>query len=238
MESISTAESARRYVFTPPPRVAVPVGDGDASFPVHRVYCVGRNYADHVAEMGGDPKSEPPVFFSKPASALVTGGESVRYPQATSDLHHEVELVVALRSGGRELSTERADDCIYGYAVGIDFTRRDLQAVAKKHGRPWDTAKGFDQSAPLSNITPREAFEPRADSAIALRVNGEIRQEAVLGQMIWSVAEIIAQLSQLYELRAGDLIYTGTPAGVAAVSRGDSLQAEIEGLRPLGFEVV
>ncbi len=236
--TIKKQSEATTYVFTPPARVSIPVQGSDAQFPVHRVYCVGRNYADHVAEMGGDPKSEPPVFFSKPATALVTGGEAVRYPQATQDLHHEVELVVTLSDGGRDLSLEQAAANVYGYAVGIDFTRRDLQAVAKKHGRPWDTAKGFDQSAPISEITPAMDAPLSGDTRITLHVNGELRQEAVLGQMIWSVAEIIAQLSQLFELRAGDVIYTGTPAGVAAVDRGDTLHAEIDGLTALTFDIV
>jgi fumarylpyruvate hydrolase len=209
-----------------------------ARFPVHRVYCVGRNYADHVAEMGGDPKSEPPVFFSKPASALVTDGDPVRYPQATTDLHHEVELVVALAEGGRDLSMSEAAACIFGYGVGIDFTRRDLQTIAKKHGRPWDTAKGFDQSAPLSALTSKTDFAPSTDTVISLSVNGESRQSATLGQMIWHVAEIIQQLSMLFELKAGDIIYTGTPAGVAAVVKGDKLCAEVSGLSILDFEII
>jgi fumarylpyruvate hydrolase len=226
------------YVISPPPQVSVPVVGLDARFPVHRVYCVGRNYADHVAEMGGDPKSEPPVFFSKPASALVTDGEAVRYPQATSDLHHEVELAVALASGGRELTLAEAAACVYGYGIGIDFTRRDLQSIAKKHGRPWDTAKGFDQSAPLSALTPKANFAPSTDTPICLTVNDEQRQSALLGQMIWSVAEIIEQLSRLFELKAGDIIYTGTPAGVAAVVKGDKLCGEIAGLSALNFDII
>ncbi len=226
------------FVFAPPPRVYIPVVGMDARFPVHRVYCVGRNYADHVAEMGGDPKSEPPVFFSKPASALVINDDDVRYPQATNDLHHEVELVVALACGGRDLSIEQAEQCVFGYGVGIDFTRRDLQAVAKQHGRPWDTAKGFDQSAPVSALTPVAQASLAADAGISLEVNGEARQRATLAQMIWSIPEIIAELSTLFELRAGDVIYTGTPAGVAAVGRGDSLAARVEGLSPLNCKLV
>ena len=180
----------------------------------------------------------PPVFFSKPASALVTDGEAVRYPQATSDLHHEVELVVALASGGRDLTLAEAAACVYGYGVGIDFTRRDLQSIAKKHGRPWDTAKGFDQSAPLSALTPKANFAPSTDTPICLTVNDELRHSALLGQMIWSVAEIIEQLSRLFELKAGDIIYTGTPAGVAAVAKGDKLCGEIAGLNALNFDII
>lgn len=226
------------YLFTPPPRIALPVVGSASQFPVHRVYCVGRNYADHVAEMGGDPKAEPPVFFSKPASALVANSHEVRYPQATNDLHHEVELVVALGAGGIDLSLAQAADCVCAYGVGIDFTRRDLQAEAKKHGRPWDTAKGFDQSAPVSRLTLASHLELAADARIALEVNGEIRQEATLAQMLWSVPEILVQLSQLFELKPGDIIFTGTPAGVAATQAGDTLSASIAGLEPLNFTLI
>lgn len=207
-------------------------------FPVHRIYCVGRNYSEHVKEMGGDPKQESPVFFSKPASACVTFNQDVDYPQATADLHHEVELVVALRSGGKSISLADAPNCVYGYAVGIDFTRRDLQAVAKSKGRPWDVAKGFDQSAPISAILPANEFSALTDAQICLRVNGEVRQQASLSDMIWSVPEIISELSNYFELKSGDLIYTGTPSGVAAVSRGDRLQASVEGLAHLDFKVI
>ena len=225
------------YAFTPPQRVAVPIAGSTALFPVHRVYCVGRNYADHVVEMGGDPKSEPPVFFSKPTSALVTKGDAVRYPQATHDLHHEVELVVALSGGGRDLSLVEAERSVFGYAVGIDFTRRDLQALAKQAGRPWDTAKGFDQSAPIGALASAADYTPAPHSRIALWVDHALKQEATLSQMIWSVPEIVVQLSTLFELKAGDLIYTGTPAGVASVQRGQTLRAEIDGLAPLEFSI-
>lgn len=239
MSSVRSQQTeADDYLFTPPPRVAIPVLGSVSQFPVHRVYCVGRNYADHVAEMGGDPKAEPPVFFSKPASALVPNAQEVRYPQATHDLHHEVELVVALGGGGSDLSLERAAGCVLGYGVGIDFTRRDLQAEAKKHGRPWDTAKGFDQSAPVSVLTLVSDIELAADARIALEVNGELRQEATLGQMLWSVPEILVQLSQLFELKPGDIIFTGTPAGVAATEAGDKLSASIAGLEPLNFTLI
>lgn len=206
-------------------------------FPVHRVYCVGRNYGEHVKEMGGDPKQEPPVFFSKPASACVTFGEDVVYPQATNDLHHEVELVVALKSGGKDIAADAALDCVYGYAVGIDFTRRDLQAIAKDRGRPWDVAKGFDQSAPISAILPVSEVAGLQDRQISLRVNDEVRQQASLNDMIWSVPEIICELSKFFELKAGDLIYTGTPSGVASVVRGDRLNASVEGIATLEFNI-
>ncbi|PCJ27941.1 MAG: hypothetical protein COA96_01905 [SAR86 cluster bacterium] len=226
------------YVVKPSAIPSVPVNNTDEFFPVHRIYCVGRNYSDHVKEMGGDPKQEPPIFFSKPASACVVGNQDVNYPQATSDLHHEVELVVALKSGGKDLSIESALDCVYGYAVGIDFTRRDLQAIAKNNGRPWDVAKGFDQSAPISSIAPASECGHPVDSRITLKVNGEIRQQAKLDEMIWAVPEIISSLSQFFELKSGDLIYTGTPAGVAAVGVGDTLSASIEGVGELEFNIV
>tara|TARA_B110000858_G_scaffold198436_1_gene264968 strand:+ start:14050 stop:14760 length:711 start_codon:yes stop_codon:yes gene_type:complete len=206
-------------------------------FPVHRIYCVGRNYSEHVKEMGGDPKKEPPVFFSKPASACVTFNQDVAYPQATNDLHHEVELVVALKSGGKDIDLESAMDCVYGYAVGIDFTRRDLQTIAKDNGRPWDLAKGFDQSAPISAILPATEVGQLADRQISLKVNDEIRQQASLSEMIWSVPEIICELSKFFELKSGDIIYTGTPSGVAAVSKGDRLSASVDGIATLDFKI-
>jgi len=206
-------------------------------FPVHRIYCVGQNYSEHVKEMGGDPKIEPPVFFSKPASACVTFNQDVAYPQATSDLHHEVELVVALRSGGKDIDLEAAMDCVYGYAVGIDFTRRDLQAIAKSKGRPWDLAKGFDQSAPISAILPVSEVAQLGDRKISLKINDEIRQQSSLSEMIWSVPEIISELSKFFELKAGDIIYTGTPSGVSAVSKGDRLHASVDGVGVLDFRI-
>ena len=215
----------------------VAIQDSDLRFPVRRIYCVGQNYRDHVKEMGGDPKSSAPVFFSKPADAVVPSGSCIAYPSATSNLHYEVELVVALKSGGSELDEDRALECIYGYAVGIDFTRRDLQAQAKQKGRPWDTAKGFDASAPLSLIKQADSGEP-ADARIWLEVNGELRQDAKLSDMIWSVPEILAQLSRYYALRAGDLVFTGTPAGVSSVVAGDRIQGGIEGVGEVAVELV
>ena len=215
----------------------VAVQDSDLRFPVRRIYCVGQNYRDHVKEMGGDPKSSPPVFFSKPADAIMPSGSRIAYPSATGNLHSEVELVVALKSGGSELDAHRALQCIYGYAVGIDFTRRDLQAEAKQKGRPWDTAKGFDASAPLSPIKQADSGEP-ADERIWLEVNGELRQDAKLSDMIWSVPEILAQLSRYYALRAGDLVFTGTPAGVSSVVAGDRIQGGIEGVGEVTVELV
>ena len=187
--------------------------------------------------MGGDPKLSPPVFFSKPADAVIPSGSCIVYPSATANLHYEVELVVALKSGGSEMHARHALECIYGYAVGIDFTRRDLQAEAKERGRPWDTAKGFDASAPLSPIKQADGGE-RADARIWLKVNGELRQDAKLSDMIWSVPEILAQLSRYYALRPGDLIFTGTPAGVSSVVPGDRIQGGIEGVGEVAVELI
>ncbi|MEX2470320.1 MAG: fumarylacetoacetate hydrolase family protein [Pseudohongiellaceae bacterium] len=225
------------YLFTPPELPVVPVTSLDALFPVHRIYCVGQNYSDHVREMGGDSRANPPVFFSKPADAVVTGNAAVPYPQATSDLHHEVELVVALGSGGRDIALSEALACVFGYAVGIDFTRRDLQALAKQAGKPWDTAKGFDASAPVSDIVPVHDQHPQ-QGAIWLEVNGQRRQQADISEMIWSVPDIIVELSKFYALCAGDLIFTGTPAGVAATVVGDHIEAGVDGVGNLAFDII
>lgn len=214
-----------------PARIAV---EGGGAFPVRRIYCVGRNYADHAREMGADPEREFPFFFTKPRDAAVNGVE-IPYPPATEDLHHEVELVLALRSGGADIPAARALDHVFGAAVGVDLTRRDLQAEAKKAGRPWDAAKGFDFSAPVGEILPG-APSPSGD--IALNVDGETRQSGDLSQMIWSSAEVIATLSTLFTLSAGDLIFTGTPSGVGPVARGQRVDARIEGLPPLSFTIV
>ena len=201
-----------------------------------RIYCVGRNYADHAREMGADPSREAPFFFSKPADALVSG--NVPYPSLTSDFQHEVELVVALGRGGADLSLTDATACIDAYAVGIDWTRRDLQAEAKRLGRPWDTAKGFDYSASIGPLCPCELAGDINAADIELFVNGVRRQSGNTRQMIWSVPEIIAELSRYYCLKAGDLIYTGTPAGVAAVNIGDDIVARVTGLEPLQLTIV
>jgi fumarylpyruvate hydrolase len=210
------------------------VAGTDARFPVRRIFCVGRNYADHAREMGHDPSREPPFFFTKPADAVVQR-ETVRYPPATSDLHHEVELVVALQSGGADLAIGEALGCVFGYAVGVDLTRRDLQARAKAKGHPWDMGKGFDESAPIGVVQPASAIGHPQRGAIALAVNGELRQQGDLSQMIWSIPEVIAELSHLVRLAPGDLIFTGTPAGVAALVRGDRLRGEIAGVGMVEF---
>lgn len=215
----------------------VPIEGDDRAFPVRRIYCVGRNYAAHAREMGGDPDREPPFFFTKPADALVTA-PTMPYPPATTELHHEVELVVAIGTGGRDIGAEQALNHVFGYAVGLDMTRRDLQAVLRKAGRPWDMAKGFDHSAPCGALRPAAAgFDPR-HGAITLKVNGTPRQGGDLADMVWSVPEIIACLSGLVTLAPGDLIYTGTPDGVAAVEAGDRLEARIDGLPPLMVTIV
>jgi fumarylpyruvate hydrolase len=211
------------HVFPFAKPVVLPVVGQSAVFPVRRVYCVGQNYAEHAVEMGSDTR-QPPFFFSKPVDALVPGGGDVAYPPMTDKLQHEVELVVALASGGANISVDTALACVYGYAVGFDMTRRDLQAAAKDNGRPWDMSKGFDQSAPISAIRRVEEIGHLPQGAIWLNVNGERRQSGDLSQMTWKVAEVIANLSQFVALAPGDLIFTGTPAGVSTVVRGDVLE--------------
>lgn len=221
------------YVFPAPERPAVEVKGRSEGFPVRRIFCVGRNYADHAREMGADPTREPPFFFSKPADAIVPNNATVPYPPRTSNLHHEVELVVALGKAGKDIPVASALDHVFGFAVGNDLTRRDLQLAARDKGRPWDTSKGFDRSAPITAIAPVAVDSPVWNGRIWLKVNGEVRQQADVSDMIWSVPEIIAELSTLFELMPGDLIYTGTPAGVSAVKAGDRLEAGIDGLDTL-----
>ncbi len=199
-------------------------------FPVRRIFCVGQNYADHAREMGSDPDRQEPFFFSKPADAVVANGSTLPFPPKTEDLHHEVELVIALGKGGKDIAVEDAAATIFGAGVGIDLTRRDLQAAAKKAGRPWDMAKGFDRSAPVGALTPGV---PAASGTIALAIDGETRQSGDLSMMIWSVPEIIATLSTFVELAPGDLIFTGTPAGVGPIQRGQTVRATIDGYEPL-----
>ena len=214
------------YVIPPPPQAAVPVAGG-GSFPVRRIYCVGRNYAEHAREMGHDPDREPPFFFAKPADALLTGGADMPYPAMTADLHHEMELVVALKSGGADIAEAEAMRHVWGYAAGLDMTRRDVQDTAKKARRPWDMAKGFDHSAPIGDMVRAEGTAP---GRIELKVNGVVRQSSDIGKLIWSIPETIAYLSGLVRLEAGDLIFTGTPEGVAAVGRGDLLEGMVDGV--------
>jgi len=207
----------------------IAISGSEQRFPVRRIYCVGRNYAEHVREMGNDLK-DPPFFFSKPADAVVVSGARLAFPSRTADLHHEVELVVALNQGGTNIAVAGSNATIFGYAVGIDLTRRDLQAEAKKAGRPWDMAKGFDHSAPIGAL---KLGVPPAAAAISLSVDGELRQNGNLKDMIWSVPEIIAALSTYVELAPGDLIFTGTPAGVGAIKRGQTVRGMIAGIEPI-----
>jgi len=213
------------FAVTAPPRPIVPVEGTSAVFPVRRILCVGRNYAAHRAEMGGDDR-DPPFFFSKPADAVVPPGRDVPYPSATQNLHHEIELVVAIGEGGK----------VFGYAAGVDLTRRDLQAKAKDKGQPWDAAKGFDASAPISAIRKVDGPSPRG--RIRLSVNGQVRQDAKLSDMLWNVEEIIAEAGKLWKLEAGDLIFTGTPEGVGPLVCGDRVEGEVEGVGALSFRVV
>lgn len=213
------------YVVPCHPVATVPVAGDRGLFPVHRIYCVGRNYAEHAREMGAAVDRETPTFFMKPPDAVWTSAEALPYPTATANLHHEVELVVALGSGGRDIPADRAHTRIYGYAVGLDLTRRDLQAAAKARGNPWDVSKGFDASAPISAIEPFASFDWPLAGRLTLRVNDALRQDADVSTMIFGIAEIIAELSRLFELKAGDLIYTGTPAGVGPLLPGDRWEA-------------
>lgn len=225
------------HVVPPAPQVVLPVIGSDAVFPVRRVYCVGQNYALHVAEMGGDGR-EPPFFFSKPADALVPGGGKVAYPPRTANLQHEVELVVALAKGGSDIPAAQALEHVFGYAVGIDLTRRDLQSQAKEKGRPWEMSKGFDQSGPVGALAPVARCGHPAGGRIWLKVNGALKQDGNLVQMTWNVAEVIANLSSYVALAAGDLIFTGTPAGVSTIVRGDSLECGIDGVGKLEIVLV
>lgn len=222
-----------RFVIPPPARPSLPVAGDHRRFPVRRIFCVGRNYADHAREMGHDPDREPPFFFSKPADALLADNADLPYPPQTADLHFEAELVVALGQGGRDIAPADAQGLIWGHAAGNDFTRRDLQAAAKKAGRPWDLAKGFDLSAACGVLHPVAQTGPLDRGRIALTVDGALRQETDLSRMIWPVADVIASLSRSVQLAAGDLIFTGTPAGVGAVTPGQVVTVEIAGLRPL-----
>jgi fumarylpyruvate hydrolase len=225
-----------RYVIDPPPTPSLPV-PGGGLFPVRRVYCIGRNYAAHAVEMGGDPNREPPFFFQKNPDDLDASGR-FPYPRRSRNVHHEVELAVALAAGGEDIPVERALECVWGYAVAIDMTRRDLQDEAKKLQRPWEIAKAFARSAPVGELVPASTIGHPARGAITLAVDGELRQAGDLAQMIWKVPEIVAVLSQYFTLAAGDVILTGTPAGVGPVERGQVMEAVIEGVGTLRVEVV
>jgi len=220
------------------PLAALAVKGSAESFAVRRIYCVGRNYADHVREMGGDPSREAPFFFAKPADALVPNGGDVPYPPRTSNLHHEVELVVAIGEGGSAIPTTSALTHVAGYAVGNDLTRRDLQSQQREKGLPWEISKGFDHSAPMTALHPVALVGHPDRARIWLDVNGTLRQDATLDQMVWSVPEIIAELSTFFRLERGDLIFTGTPAGIGALVPGDAVRAGIQGFDELHHRIV
>ena len=224
------------FVFTPAV-ASVPVQSSSELFPVHRIYCVGRNYAEHAIEMGHDPNREAPFFFQKNPDTIVKNGGDFPYPDASKDVHHELEMVVALKSGGKNIAIDAALDHVFGYAVGLDMTRRDLQGEAKKAGRPWEVGKAFEAAAPCSEIAPASEIGHPAKGAVWLKVNGETKQTGDLDQLIWKVPEMIAYLSGLFELKAGDLIYSGTPAGVGPVKRGDKLLGAVEGVGALRITV-
>ncbi len=235
---VTERETSGTYVFAPPAQAYLPVKGTDAVFPVHRIYCVGRNYAAHAIEMGADPTREPPFFFQKNPDNLVIDGGDFPYPEKTSDVHHEIELVVALSKGGKDIPTSKALDCVYGYAIGLDMTRRDLQGECKKLGRPWEIGKAFEHSAPCGPLLRASEIGHPAEGAIWLKVNGELRQEGDLNQLIWKVPEMISYLSGLFELAPGDLIMSGTPSGVGAVKRGDVMHGHVDRIGELVTKVV
>src|SRR6516165_10453021 len=220
------SEDAAGYVITPPPRATIAVTGTDKTFPVRRIWCVGRNYEEHIREMGHDVR-DPPFFFAKPADAIAPDGSTVPYPPLTKDLHHEVELVVALKGGGHNLKAATANDLIWGYGVGIDLTRRDLQIASRDIKRPWEIGKTFDASAPCGPLVPASQIGHPVKGRITLKCNGTLRQDGDLSQMIWNVPEVIEKLSEMVALAPGDVIFTGTPSGVAATVAGDKLECEV-----------
>lgn len=234
--TIETGRSGRAYAVLPPPPVEVPVAGSDQVFPVHRIYCVGRNYAAHAVEMGGDPDREPPFFFQKNPDNLALDGR-FPYPPASHNVHHEIELVVALAKGGTDIAVGDALGCVFGYAVGIDMTRRDLQDTAKELRRPWEIAKAFEFSAPCGPLRPAAEIGHPSAGAITLDIDGARRQTGDLNQMIWKVPEIISYLSGLFTLAPGDLIFTGTPSGVGAVARGELLHGHVDGVGDIAVQV-
>jgi fumarylpyruvate hydrolase len=230
-------QGAASFVIEPVAMPAIPVAGTEKMFPVHRVYCVGRNYAAHAVEMGHDPDREPPFFFQKNPDNLDTSG-TFPYPSASNDVHYEIEMMVALKSGGRDIPVEKALDCVYGYGVALDMTRRDLQGKAKDMGRPWEVGKAFESSAPCSALVPAAITGHPEEGAIWLDLNGECRQTGDLNQMIWKVPEMVSYLSGLFTLAAGDIILSGTPSGVGAVARGDVLEGHVDGIGGLKVRVV
>lgn len=226
------------YCIDPPAIPSLPIRGSEQRFPIRRVFCIGRNYAEHAREMGASVELGTPMFFCKPADAIVSDGADVPYPSITNELHHEVEMVVALAGGGSNIAPEQATALVFGYGVGLDLTRRDLQRQAKAKGHPWEVAKAFDHSAPVSTLCPAAESALSTATKLSLSVNGELRQQTTLGDMLHNVSQIIAVLSTLFELKPGDLIFTGTPAGVATLQRGDQLHAELGGIATLDTRVV
>lgn len=225
------------YVIAPPAQASLPIRGSDKRFAVHRIYCIGRNYAAHAVEMGHDPDKEPPFFFQKNPDNLLSETDIFPYPARSSDVHFEIEMVVALSGGGRDIPADKAESLIWGYGVGLDMTRRDLQGEAKKMGRPWEVGKAFEHSAPCSALVPASEIAHPTEGAIWLKVNGEMRQQGDLNQMIWKTPEMIAILSQYFELQAGDIIMTGTPSGVGAIQKGDVMEGHVAGVGDLKFVV-
>ncbi|MBK1621949.1 fumarylacetoacetate hydrolase family protein [Afifella marina] len=234
---MTSLDAQSNFVFPPPPTLGVPVATSAANFPVRRIFCVGRNYADHAREMGAEVDREAPFYFTKPAEAVALSGTTIAYPPGTQDCHYEGEFVVALGGSAFQVSADEAMGCVFGYAAGIDLTRRDLQGAAKAKGRPWDLGKAFENSALIATIAPVSDFGAIGEQTLTTRVNGEVRQQARLSDMVWSVPELIAHLSRYYHLKPGDLLYTGTPAGVGAVKPDDKLSVKIEGLDELDIAI-
>ena len=230
--------STEHLVFKSKGSPLIPIVQDERQFPVNRIFCVGRNYAEHAREMGNDPDRDPPFFFLKSLDALVPGGGAVTYPMATNDLHHEIEMIVAIGLSGSEIAKADALDHVFGYAIGLDLTRRDLQAQAKKMSRPWDFGKSFEQGAPMTAITKTDLCGHLSSGEISLTVNDKVQQIGNLNEMIWDVHEIISFLSRFYHLEAGDLIFTGTPAGVGALDRGDKLIGRVAGLPDLAVDII
>jgi fumarylpyruvate hydrolase len=238
MSAIVSSRDPQAYAVAVPILPSVEIAGSPLRFPVHRIYCVGRNYAEHAVEMGSDPQREAPCFFSKPADAVAPPGAQLHYPPETRNYHHEVELVVAIGKPAFRIAAESALEVVYGYAVGLDMTRRDLQAAAKSAGQPWDMSKGFDESAPCSAIHPSSTIGHPRQGRIQLRVNGKLRQDADIGSMIWSVPELVARLSAYVRLQPGDLIFTGTPAGVGPLQIGDQVEAGVTGIDTLRVSII
>ena len=226
------------YAIKPPAQAYLPIRGSKAVFPIHRIYCVGRNYAAHAIEMGGDPDREPPFFFQKNPDNVVINGADFPYPDKSSDVHFEIEMLVALHKGGRNIPIDKAMECVWGYGVGLDMTRRDLQGECKKMGRPWEIGKAFEQSAPCSDLVPASEIGHPVSGAIWLDVNGQRRQEGDLNQLIWKVPEMISYLSGLFELAPGDVIMSGTPAGVGAINKGDVMHGHVEGVGDVHCKVI